>query len=548
MKKFLFLLILLCIGKAMQAQYVYTIKADSVKITNSCDTAELIIENHTQTVPGFLYNKGKGRTEFRRVIKLNDSTLVLGGDTLVIRGNTTANNGLSMGGQDVQLGQLTGASGNPAALKANREIPLNGNSLLLTGTGKLIKGRTTDDGIGAIQNAGSYSYDKTDSNGIYAGTVRMLGQKSTSARAFFGLGNTTNISAIAANTNLIVLGTNSGTAATTGDGFIVGNDCGSAIVAPHNFVAIGRNCLQNSTTNENLAIGCAALYLNTTGAFNNAVGQYSTLRNVTSGTGNIGFGTNAGTMIKTGNWNVCIGMNAGGGNSPSTSCEATQCIFINPVNSTANDVNGIYTDCVFLGVASGKKTSAITSLTNTSIFGNNIRTDLNNVSIISNIDQHVILPSSNNTITVDNGAKLQVNGTTFISDTLKMPNIISKSDTASYKPVVVDASGNVFKMASWNTPQITRTAVNDAGYAALTTDYLIAYTLLTAARTVTLPAASGMTNHILIVKDESGAAGTNNITINVTAGGTIDGASSKVISSNYGVIEVYSNGSQWFTK
>jgi hypothetical protein len=57
-----------------------------------------------------------------------------------------------------------------------------------------------------------------------------------------------------------------------------------------------------------------------------------------------------------------------------------------------------------------------------------------------------------------------------------------------------------------------------------------------------------MANHIVIVKDESGAAGANNITINVTAGGTIDGESSKVISTNYGRIELYSNGSQWFTK
>ena len=31
------------------SQYVYTIKADSVKITN-CDSAELILENHTQGV------------------------------------------------------------------------------------------------------------------------------------------------------------------------------------------------------------------------------------------------------------------------------------------------------------------------------------------------------------------------------------------------------------------------------------------------------------------------------------------------------------------
>lgn len=104
MKRILFLLILLCLEKALHAQYVYTIKADSVKITNSCDTAELIIENHTQTVPGFLYNRGRGRTEFRRAEKLNDSTIVIGGDTFLLRGNTTASNGLSMGGKDVQFG------------------------------------------------------------------------------------------------------------------------------------------------------------------------------------------------------------------------------------------------------------------------------------------------------------------------------------------------------------------------------------------------------------------------------------------------------------
>jgi hypothetical protein len=83
MKRFLFLLVLVCTKQVIHAQYIYTIKADSVKITNSCDTAELIIENHTQTVPGFLFNKGRGRTEFRRgLLKLTDSVYVVGGDTL----------------------------------------------------------------------------------------------------------------------------------------------------------------------------------------------------------------------------------------------------------------------------------------------------------------------------------------------------------------------------------------------------------------------------------------------------------------------------------
>jgi hypothetical protein len=72
-----------CLDKALHAQYVYTIKADSVKITNTCDTAELIIENHTQNVPGFLFNKGRGRTEFRRgLTSLNESVFLIGADTL----------------------------------------------------------------------------------------------------------------------------------------------------------------------------------------------------------------------------------------------------------------------------------------------------------------------------------------------------------------------------------------------------------------------------------------------------------------------------------
>jgi hypothetical protein len=85
MKRILFLLILICVEKALHAQYIYTIKADSVKITNSCDTAELIIENHTQNVYGFLFNKGKGRTEFRRgLFNLSDTSFMIGADTLDI--------------------------------------------------------------------------------------------------------------------------------------------------------------------------------------------------------------------------------------------------------------------------------------------------------------------------------------------------------------------------------------------------------------------------------------------------------------------------------
>ena len=68
-----------------KAQYVYTISADSVKLTNTCDSTELILMNHTQGIPGFLFNTGNGRTIFKHAVqKLSDSTYLIGADTLTV--------------------------------------------------------------------------------------------------------------------------------------------------------------------------------------------------------------------------------------------------------------------------------------------------------------------------------------------------------------------------------------------------------------------------------------------------------------------------------
>ncbi|HEY4147828.1 MAG TPA: hypothetical protein VGM41_02810 [Chitinophagaceae bacterium] len=72
----------LFLSPALYSQSVYTLKADTVLITN-CDSAELILQNHTQGVNGFLYNKGTGHTEFRHgLVSLNDTVYVIGSDTL----------------------------------------------------------------------------------------------------------------------------------------------------------------------------------------------------------------------------------------------------------------------------------------------------------------------------------------------------------------------------------------------------------------------------------------------------------------------------------
>jgi len=66
-----------------------------------------------------------------------------------------------------------------------------------------------------------------------------------------------------------------------------------------------------------------------------------------------------------------------------------------------------------------------------------------------------------------------------------------------------------------------------------------------AAITVTLPSAAGVNGRILTIKDKSGTAATNTIT--VSGANTIDGAASKIINTAYGVLRLVSDGSNWFS-
>lgn len=96
--------------------------------------------------------------------------------------------------------------------------------------------------------------------------------------------------------------------------------------------------------------------------------------------------------------------------------------------------------------------------------------------------------------------------------------------------------------------KLVRTAVSDVDYAALGSDSLIAYTAISAARVVSLPAAATAGNGAsYTIKDESGSAGmVNTITIDPNGSETIDGAADAVINTAYGSVRIYSNGTNWF--
>jgi len=101
---------------------------------------------------------------------------------------------------------------------------------------------------------------------------------------------------------------------------------------------------------------------------------------------------------------------------------------------------------------------------------------------------------------------------------------------------------------NYNTPVLLSGAAN---VTASLSDYIIGIDNTDAARTVTLPTATSAgsaanTGKVYIIKDQSGGAGTNNITIQ-PATGTIDGAASILISADYGEVQVYSDGAAWYS-
>lgn len=118
-------------------------------------------------------------------------------------------------------------------------------------------------------------------------------------------------------------------------------------------------------------------------------------------------------------------------------------------------------------------------------------------------------------------------------------NNFSTTDT----PVVINSSvGLLDSKSNYGTNWSERTAVS-GNYTATQMDELIAFTSTAAAYTVTPVAASSVpAGKRLIIKDESGAAVTNHITI----AGTIDGATQS-IATNYGVARLYSDGTAWHT-
>ncbi len=147
----------------------------------------------------------------------------------------------------------------------------------------------------------------------------------------------------------------------------------------------------------------------------------------------------------------------------------------------------------------------------------------------------------------DNSAKLA--STAFV----KAQGFLT-STTLATDPGVVHISGseNISGPKTFNNittfgsgVSMIRRAVANTATTLSATDFLIAYTSLTATRAVTLPSATSVAGQHFVIKDESGSAGSFVITIV----GTVDGVINPVaVNTAYGKFRIYSNGTGWFTE
>jgi hypothetical protein len=84
-----------------------------------------------------------------------------------------------------------------------------------------------------------------------------------------------------------------------------------------------------------------------------------------------------------------------------------------------------------------------------------------------------------------------------------------------------------------------------AAYSLLQSDYILAVDTTNIVR-VTLPATASVGDgKVYVIKDSTGNAGTKTITIARSGADSIEGATTKTISANYGSVTLFSSGTKW---
>jgi len=385
------------------------------------------------------------------------------------------------------------------------------------------KARGLSEGVVIGKGAGNATLD-----GYYNTIVGSGSATAISTGASNTIVGHTSATALTTGSNNIVVGKGNLTAnqTTTANNCIVGFECAtSAANIGSNHVILGyQSGLNWNNRDTNVAIG----YQTGNGATGDTgvfIGQYCGAGGTGSSSVAIGFRAAAGNNFT--NWSdaICLGNHAGYQVGQGTVAIGPQVAAIG--RSTQSVAigqyalrNGTCDKSIGIGYYAGNNSASNNSIFLGPYAGQNCST--NNELYIANQNY------ANNTDEKTKSLIYGVFNATPTSQTLRINAQVN----------LVHGEKHASVHAQTGTANVITATVNN---------YYIGVDCSGAAKTVNLPAAATAgQGFVLVIKDESGSAATNNITLQASGAENIDGTNTKLIAANYGSYSLMCSGSAWF--
>ncbi len=409
-----------------------------------------------------------------------------------------------------------------------------------------------------------------------AGNIRIAGQHGLNT---YAAGNTMNIAINNAITlgDLAVITGSPAITLTTGDATITSGNINmsttnaagtigiikwNAIRWIHNFGSfntfVGQaagNLTLTGTANSSTGIGAFALAGLTSGGSNTAVG-FTALSGTTSGAENTSVGFQALTANTLGSNNVAVGFNALANNTVSSQSTALGSSALNAaVGASANTAVGFNS---LLLLTSGSTNTAVGRIALSAIV-----TGSGNTALGSSAGLSLTLADSDNimigsTGTAGDSARIRIgtqatHTSTFIAgiDGVNVGSVakvvtmaagatnqLGTATITAGSGVTITPGANTITISASGITDITYTNVTTTPYVVLATDAYISVDSSGGARTIQLP-NTPVEGQIFYVKDRTGSAVANNITVTTVGGVTlIDGATTFVMNTNYESVSI----------
>lgn len=282
----------------------------------------------------------------------------------------------------------------------------------------------------------------------------------------------------------------------------------------------------------------------TTGLFNTGYG-FQALKSLTNGLSNTAIGYNSQQFLTSGSSNTSVGLTSLRSNVDSGGNVAIGNVALEDLTTGSGNNTAIGNQALF-SLGSGSNNTAL---------------GINSGISYTTTESGNILVRNAGVLGESNTIRIGTQGVALNQQNRNFQAGITGVTVAASAPVAVDTNGQLSTLGFGTAGQIlkstgaasspawssqfsayTATAIS---YQVLITDNTIGVTSTAAARTITMPNAGMITGQIWTVKDESGGALTNNITINGN-GANIDDAATFVLNNNYGAVNIYWNGTAFF--